>query len=144
MTLAHQIHDAAWWNFLEELKSFHQKFNSTLVPSKLPQHKALGDWTDRQRRRFRFHKGHSPLSQQQIESLNSTHFQWSSFNKSEHDQWLHQYFKLCSFYLQHNTLKDFAKWANQQRMHYHRGELDQRNIGLLEEICFDWTLKALP
>ncbi|KAG7341299.1 helicase domain protein [Nitzschia inconspicua] len=148
-------YDKAWVSQFKAMKKFVKKYNTTKVS-----HSLLGynssiaitlNWAHRQRVSYnQFMRNEtSIITPQQIDLLNSIDFAWNLTNKTSHEKWIHQYFKLYCHHFQHNNTvisqssgynSDFVYWVEMQKRDYNAGKLPQGKIDLLNDLNFDWTL----
>jgi hypothetical protein len=145
-------HDDLWMANFENLKAFKQKYNSTKV-SKLSSGNddnitKLASWSKEQKK-YRRNNRTSVLTPEKIELLDSIDFSWSLDNKTDHEKWLLQYFKLYYHHLQFNNTavtnsdaynSKFVNWVAKQKQAYHNGNLDALKIELMNNLNFDWRL----
>ncbi|KAG7358130.1 type III restriction enzyme [Nitzschia inconspicua] len=147
--------EEAWMRRFDDMKKFVKKYNTTKV-SIIP--KGYNDtiattliWAQSQRRSYiqYIRNETSTITPQQIDLLNSIDFAWDLTNKTSHDKWIHEYFKIHWHHFQHNNTSIskasgynsvFGFWVEVQKRDYNEGKLAQGKIDLLNDLNFDWTL----
>ncbi|KAG7341267.1 helicase domain protein [Nitzschia inconspicua] len=148
-------YEEAWMSHFKDMKKFVKKYNTTKV-SNVPAGckgtiASLFAWAHNQRTSYNqyIRNKTSTIKPQQIDLLNSIGFAWNLKNKTSHEKWIHEYFKLYWHHLQHNNTNisqsngynsDFVYWVKVQKRDFNAGKLAQGKIDLLNDLNFDWTL----
>jgi hypothetical protein len=151
--------DKQWMRNFNYLKALKQKFGTTKLPLIAPTHThpiaSIARWSERQRHAYRdlMNNKTSHLTPERVTALESIQFSWSFQNKTKHEEWLDNYFKLFYHHLHYNTTvltnseacnSKFVDWVSGQKLLYHANELDQLKVSLLNELNFDWELNTEP
>jgi hypothetical protein len=146
-------YDSKWLVNLENLKAFKHKYNTTKIssgPAGIRDTLAsILKWAQTQRHGYNAFNANktSDINQERIDLLDSIDFAWSLHNKTLHEQWMNNYFKLYWYHSQHNTTNvtlssgyrsEFLNWISIQKTKYQSGKLDQGKIDLMNELDFDW------
>ncbi|KAG7341217.1 helicase domain protein [Nitzschia inconspicua] len=147
--------EETWMSHFEYMKKFVKKYNTTKVPHAPKGNNctiaAALNWAKLQRKSYnKFMRDKtSTITPQQIDLLNSIDFAWNLTNKTSHEKWIHEYFKLYWHHFQHNNTvisqssgynSDFVYWVEMQKRDYKAEKLEQGKIDLLNDLNFDWTL----
>jgi Helicase associated domain len=150
-----QAYDETWMNYFNQLKTFSEKYNTTKIASAPrgcnDKFAVLVNWMNCQKRLYNAFVANktSQITQERIDMLNSINFAWSLQNRTDHEEWMYQYFQLYWHHWQYNNTNittssghngAFVRWVSRQKEAYHDGTLDQGKIDVLEELGFDWTL----
>ncbi|KAG7358101.1 helicase domain protein [Nitzschia inconspicua] len=148
--------EKTWMSHFDDMKKFVKKYNTTKIFQTVPKGyncsiAATLIWADTQRKSYsQFMRNEtSIITSRQIDLLNSIDFAWNLTNKTSHEKWIHEYFKLYWHHFQHNNTvisqssgynSDFIYWVEVQKRDYNAGKLAQGKIDLLNDLNFDWTL----
>nr|WP_262918082.1 helicase associated domain-containing protein [Pontibacter sp. E15-1] len=140
----HAIYDAQWEVNFEKLKAYSRAHGTCQVSLKTAP--ALQRWTSLQRQYF--HQGRLPADR--IDKLNTIMFPWSV----QDSYWMQMYRALAAFYKEFGHSSVPSRWhatptlaAWVYRIKLNRKQLTSRQVKLLNDIHFDWTLikkNAIP
>ncbi|KAG7339455.1 helicase domain protein [Nitzschia inconspicua] len=153
---AKKFYEKKWMYRFDAMKKFFKKYNTTKVSQTVSKSyhcsiSATLTWAQTQRKSYNHYIRNetSLITAPQIDLLNSIGFAWNVTNKTPHEKWIHEYFKLYWHHLKHNNTvisessgynSDFVYWVEVQKRDYMAGKLAQGQIDLMNEVNFDWTL----
>ncbi|KAG7337545.1 helicase domain protein [Nitzschia inconspicua] len=135
--------EETWMSHFEDMKKFVKKYNTTKVPQAPKGYNcsiaAALNWAKWQRLLYnKFMRDEtSTITPQQIDLLNSIGFAWNLKNKTSHEKWIHEYFKLYWHHFQHNNTvisqssgynSDFVYWVEMQKRYYKAEKLEQGKL----------------
>merc|ERR1719384_437303 len=150
------FHEEKWNIHLEELIAFKRKNGHCLVPHTYPPNPHLARWVKRQRRQYKLKmrgEGHSTMTQERIDILNSEGFTWDSHEAV----WKEKFAELVKYKQSHghcrvpSCSKEFpqlATWVKCQRRQYKlfwegkRSSMTADRTQLLEDIGFSWEIRS--
>jgi hypothetical protein len=132
-----------WDEMYLRLCTYREQHDSTDVPQRYDQDRALGIWVRTQRASCK----NGSVPEQRLKLLNSIDFML----ESQHSpiRWDKMYRRLCTYREQHNSTevpkeydqdRKLGNWVHSQRTAYKKGELLQQREDLLNEIGFVWDV----
>ena len=134
-----------WDASFAELVEFQRKNGHCNIPCR-KELQTLHSWVKLQRRRCKETQVNlKPLSQRQIDLLNSIGFIWA-----QEEKWNDKYERLKGYQLEHghcdvpkayNQDQELGMWVQYQRSKYQNNELLQDRIERLEKIGFSWRTR---
>jgi hypothetical protein len=132
----------SWVQKYEELKEFKEKNGNCNVPFSSGM---MGNWVIRQRKLFK----QGRLTEDRINKLNELGFQWSVFSQESYQElWDQKWRELrdwkekvghCNVSAKSGKL---GRWIAKQRDYYKKGMLSQERINKLNELGFQWAIRA--
>jgi hypothetical protein len=138
--------ETKWNNKYTELLNYKNIFGHCNVSKSDMIYEKLGNWVATQR------QYKEKLPEHRIKKLEDIGFEWGkSFNDWDYNyNWLKEYYEKYGFsYVKRDYSKPYAsdrlntlnRWVGKQIFYYHKGELPEDKIKLLEEVEFDFEHK---
>lgn len=156
-----------WLTMFSELEAFQKKYLSTKVPilnnkflkdgssSQECSMSSLGRWVKtqrKQRNRLLRNQPAPAMTKERLEMLESIDFEWKGKRVTDYDKWLNMYFKLLSYYQQHNTTivsdsdgqvsSRLLNWTEEQRKLYRELNIDDEGASQVSGETQDDSDKA--
>ena len=133
---------SVWRTHYLALLGYRDRFGHCRVPQNWPENRKLAKWVQTQRVRRQRNK----MSAERIAMLDRAGFEWEVLSMSWHDRLeeLRQYkaarghMRVPAKWPENQPL---ASWVTEQRYRYRRNKLTSEQIGLLNEIGFEWEVQ---
>ncbi|KAG7341274.1 helicase domain protein [Nitzschia inconspicua] len=143
--------EEAWMSCFKDMKKFVKRYNTTKVNSSNSTSATTLRWADNQGRSYSgyIRNETSTITSRQMDLLSSIDFAWNLTNKTLHEEWIHEYFKLYWHHFEHNSTiisqssgynSDFDYWVEILKRDYNAGNFEQGKIDLLNYVDFNRTL----
>jgi hypothetical protein len=153
-----------WEEKIEELKFYHSKYNTFLIPKELEQYQELKKWLTEQKRLFK----NDRLTEEQLDQLNSIGYSFSlnyqgkkfefevnlnlreqrtSLNPNKRASWEETYLELVNYRIAEGNCnvprshenKTLANFVTRCRFLFKKGDLEQDKIAKLKLLQFEFV-----
>ena len=147
-----------WFDRLDELKAYKEKYGDCLVPNKFAPNPQLGTWVMHQRAQYRkLREGkNSPMTEERVKSLEEIGFVWAISNADT--DWTKRVDDLRRYREKHGNClvpnkytenPKLGAWVGKQRKQFKMfqegkpSNMTMDRIKILEDLGFVWSLRSL-
>jgi superfamily II DNA or RNA helicase len=135
---------SSWDTYFGKLKAFKERFGHCNVETGWKEDRSLWSWVSTQRHR----RKQGAAFPEQIRLLDELGFIWDWQSLKADQNWMESYRKLEAYKAEHGNCrvqmkhKWLGRWVNKNRGDFAEGTLSPERIARLNEIGFEWRLRA--